>query len=100
MDIQQAIQMLQSYQTEIDRLQQFVSGVGKAPQPTAAVSVPQPEVATGDETLQLTAEKQKILDMIIANYIRDRKDEGQELVSALTKLGRYAQSEFDKLRAK
>lgn len=96
---QNANQMLQSYQAEMARLQQFVNGFGKAPQPATAAPMPE-AIVLGDEPVQLTLEQHKLLNTIVTSFLRDKKDEAKELVSALTKLGRYAQSEFDKLKAK
>lgn len=96
---QQAIQMLQGYQAETARLQQFLSGAGKAPQPETAT--PEPETPPlGAEPVQLTSEQHKLLNAIVTSFLRGEQDGSKELVTGLTKLGRYAQSEFDKLKAK
>lgn len=104
----QVQQLLQSYQSQMDHLQRFISDFGKAPvqgnvQPDAvaaeqaAINAQQPAEAPQ----ALTQQQSTLLLTLFKSFVADEsKDGAKELTTGLMKFGRFAQSEFDKLRPK
>jgi hypothetical protein len=99
--LQQVSNMLQSYQAEMNKMQQYINSIGKASAPVAAQPADTGLTAGLGEPDQLTTEQHKMLLGLFKSFISDSKRDGaQELTAGLTKFGRFAQSEFDKLTAK
>lgn len=100
--------LLQSYQGQMNQLQQFIDRIGKAAgqgaaqpaevaaQPAAIATTP---VAEPPQTL--TQEQNTLLLALFKSFVADEsKDGARELTTGLMKFGRFAQSEFDKLKPK
>lgn len=102
--LQQAQGLIQSYQHQMNQLQEFINGAGKALVPAQAetVSAPQaPAVIPSDAPDKLTQEQSAMLMGLFKAFVADdSKDGARELTNGLMKFGRFAQSEFDKLKPK
>jgi hypothetical protein len=96
-ELQTVQNMLQSYQGQMDEIHKFVGNLGKAP----AQEVAPPVAAIPESPEQLTAEQHRMLLGLFKAFIADTtRDGAKELTSGLSKFGRFAQSEFDKLTSK
>jgi hypothetical protein len=107
--LKQVQEMLQSYQSEMAKIQNFVNNLGKAPVQSDAQPSPTlmddvsalSALSGGEEPEVLTAAQSKALAAMLKSFLQRKDDDGaKELASGLMKFGRYAQSEIDKLTAK
>lgn len=98
--LQQAQSLLQSYQGQMNQLQQFIDNAGKALVPAQAQPVQATPVRSEDPE-NLTREQSAMLMGLFKSFVADEsKDGARELTNGLMKFGRFAQSEFDKLKPK